>query len=106
MAEEAMDFADPRNELKLKHPEPEVSSEQPWRDDMLNREQIAEKLTNLVRNQHDSFVISIDGQWGTGKTFLLKRWQVDLEKEEFSAVYYNAWEDDFCDDPLLSIVGQ
>ena len=106
MAEEAVSSADPRNALKLKHPEPEVSSEQPWQDDTLDRAQIAEKLTNLIRYQQDSFVISIDGQWGTGKTFLLKRWQIGLEKEGFSAVYYNAWEDDFCDDPLLSIVGQ
>ena len=51
-------------------------------------------------------MISIDGQWGTGKTFLLKRWQKDLEREGFSAIYFNAWEDDFCDDPLLAIIGQ
>ena len=52
------------------------------------------------------FVISIHGEWGTGKTFLLKRWQRDLENQDFKAIYFNAWEDDFCDDPLLAIVGQ
>ena len=41
-----------------------------------------------------------------GKTFPLKRWQKELEKDQFRAIYYNAWEDDFCDDPLLSIIGQ
>ena len=51
-------------------------------------------------------MISIDGQWGTGKTFLLRRWQKDLGSEGFSAIYFNAWEDDFCDDPLLAIIGQ
>ena len=76
------------------------------RTDQLGREQIAERLTNLIRNQREPFIISIDGQWGTGKTFLLKRWQKDLEKDQFRAIYYNAWEDDFCDDPLLSIIGQ
>ena len=106
MTEETEVSEDPGDSLTLKLPEPDVSSDEPWQDDALDRAKIADKLSNLIRNQRDPFVISIDGQWGTGKTFLLKRWQKDLEKDGFSAIYYNAWEDDFCDDPLLSIVGQ
>ena len=67
---------------------------------------MAEKMTNLVWMQEDSLVVSLDGDWGTGKTFLLKRWQADLEKEGFKSIYFNAWEDDFCDDPLVAIIGQ
>ena len=106
MTEDAQVAADQRELPKLKHPEPDISPDQPWQHDELDRKQIAERLTNLIRNQRDPFVISINGQWGTGKTFLLKRWQMDLEAEGFKAIYYNAWEDDFCDDPLLAIVGQ
>ena len=92
--------------MKLKHPEAEISPEEPWRDDALGRQQLAERLTRLIRNEQEPFIISIDGEWGSGKSFLLKRWQKDLEREGFNAIYYNAWEDDFCDDPLLSIIGQ
>ena len=92
--------------MKLKHPEAEVSTEDPWRDDVLGRAQIARRLTNQLRDLRDPFVFSIDGQWGTGKTFLLKRWQKELENKGFRVIYFNAWEDDFCDDPLLSIIGQ
>ena len=106
MTEENADSTDPRDALKLKLLEPDVSPDEPWQDDVLGRGEIAAKLTNLIREQSDPFVISIDGQWGTGKTFLLKRWQKDLEKQEFRVIYFNAWEDDFCDDPLLSIIGQ
>ena len=106
MTEETTVCTDPRDTIKLKHPEPDVAPDEPWQDDMLGRAEIAEKLTNLIRNQSHPFVISIDGQWGTGKTFLLKRWQKDLEAAGFKAIYFNAWEDDFCDDPLLSIIGQ
>ena len=106
MTEEITVFIDPKDVPKLKHLEADVSPEEPWQDDMLGRAKIAEKLTNLIRDQRDPFVISIDGQWGTGKTFLLKRWQKDLEKQDFRVIYFNAWEDDFCDDPLLSIIGQ
>jgi hypothetical protein len=106
MTEETTDSAESQDVLKIKHPEPRVSRDEPWQDDVLDRAKIAEKLTNLFREQRDPFVISIDGQWGTGKTFLLERWQRDLEREGFSAIYFNAWEDDFCDDPLLAIIGQ
>ncbi len=106
MSEEAKSPTDPRDALRLKLTEPNVSAEQPWADDVLGREQIASRLTNLIRNQSLPFVISIHGQWGTGKTFLLKRWQKDLENRGFKAIYFNAWEDDFCDDPLLAILGQ
>ncbi len=97
---------DPRDSLLLKLPEPKVSAGRPWNDDLLNRGHIAERLTNIVRNQSAPFTVSIHGGWGTGKTFLLKRWQQDLENKCFSAIYFNAWEDDFCDDPLLAILGQ
>ena len=71
-----------------------------------DREQLAARLTNLIRNQSAPLTFSIHGNWGTGKTFLLKRWQKDLEAHGFKAIYFNAWEDDFCDDPLLAILGQ
>ena len=90
----------------LKIPEPEVNTKEPWHDDVLDRKEIADRLTTIVREQEVPFVISVDGRWGTGKTFLLKRWQRDLEKQGFRAIYFNAWEDDFNDDPLLSITGQ
>ncbi len=106
MSEENKVVAEQRELPKLKHPEPDVSPEEPWQDDVLDRAKIAEKLTSYIRDQRDPFVISIDGKWGTGKTFLLKRWQKELEDEGFRVIHFNAWEDDFCDDPLLSIIGQ
>jgi len=106
MSEEEQVAADQRELPQFKYPEPDISREQPWQDDELGRKQIAERLTELICSQHEPFIVSIDGQWGSGKTFLLKRWQMDLENDGFRAVYYNAWEDDFCDDPLLAIIGQ
>ena len=106
MNEDDKTNSNPRDSLVLKLPESEISSEEPWRDDVLNREEIAGRLTNLIQDQSTPFVISIHGQWGTGKTFLLKRWQKELKTKGFRAIYFNAWEDDFCDDPLLALLGQ
>lgn len=93
-------------EPKLKLIDSEVSEDDPWGDDALDRTAMSARLTDLVRNQRVPFTISIDGQWGTGKTFFLTRWQKDLERQGFKAIYFNAWEDDFFGDPLLAIIGQ
>ena len=90
----------------LKIVEPDVDPDEPWRDDVLGRKEIADRLTSIIRGQEAPFVISLDGRWGTGKTFLLKRWRQALQNDGFQAIYFNAWEDDFCDDPLLAIIGQ
>ena len=95
-----------RASVNLKLPPASVSADQPWNDDILDRQALAATLTNLIRTQSHPFTISIHGHWGTGKTFLLQRWQQDLETQGFQAIYFNAWEDDFCDDPLLAILGQ
>ena len=97
---------DLKEALQLKLPEPEIQEDNPWADDALKRSDVAEKLTKLISEQSDPFVISLHGHWGTGKTFLLKRWQKQLEKDGFRALYFNAWEDDFCDDPFVAIIGQ
>ena len=97
---------DPRDSQVLKLPEPPVSPDNPWHDDVLGRVEIATRLTTLIRQQSVPLTVSIHGNWGTGKTFLLKRWQKDLEMQGFNAIYFNAWEDDFCYDPLLAIIGQ
>ena len=83
-----------------------IDAKDPWSDDVLRRKKIAGRLTGIVRDQRASFVTTVDGGWGTGKTFLLERWKQDLENQDWQAIYYNAWEDDFSEDPLLSITGQ
>ena len=66
-------FRRDKETLLLKLDEPQVLKEQPWADDALGRDQLAQRLTNLIANQSSPFTISIHGNWGTGKTFLLKR---------------------------------
>ncbi len=106
MASEPSKALDAQGSIALKHGEPVVDSDNPWSDDLLARRDVSQRLTSLVSTQELPLTISLHGQWGTGKTFLLKRWQKDLETQGFSSIYFNAWEDDFCDDPFLAILGQ
>ena len=96
---------DAQNAVALKLGEPDIDSSNPWVDDLMARQDIATRLTNLVATQEPPLSISLHGQWGTGKTFLLRRWQKTLELDSYQAIYFNAWEDDFCDDPLLAMIG-
>lgn len=84
--------------------EPRVDHENPWSDDKLERWKVADVLTNLVKAQRGPFVVALNGDWGTGKTFFLERWKKQVEKnmeEQMRMIYYNAWKDDFFEDPIV-----
>jgi KAP family P-loop domain len=78
-----------------------------WGDDAFqSRENLAKALTNIIRDEPHSLVLGLNGGWGSGKTFILQRWQLQLKKDGFEALYFNAWADDYCGDPLIAIIGQ
>lgn len=77
---------------------------QPFRDDKLGRKEYAEILTGIVETFVDGAVIALNGAWGTGKTSFLKMWSQHLKNQGFPVIYYNAWEDDISDEPLLSML--
>ena len=89
---------------QLNPPEPNIDKENPWAGDALQREECAKRLTQIIEGQTGPLTISVNGSWGTGKTFLLERWKAQLEKENYKVIYFNAWEDDYLKDPLLSII--
>ena len=91
---------------QIKVAEPEPSDDTPWNGEILGRKACADKLTAVIQGQIAPMTISVNGEWGSGKTFMLKRWQKQLTKEGYKAIYFNAWEDDFLADPLVAIVGQ
>lgn len=92
--------------LQIKLSEPKINENDPWTDDALNRNLCAETLTKFLENQTSALTISVNGAWGTGKTFFLRRWEQSLKNDEYEVVYFNAWKDDNLEDPLIAIVGQ
>ena len=90
----------------LKTPESQMDPDNPWSDDLVGRKDLSGRLTDIVRNQLQPLRVSLHGPWGTGKTFLLKRWAQELRNKGFTAIYFSAWEEDFRKDPLVAILGQ
>ena len=85
----------------------EIPEDNPFQNDKLNRESIAENLENIIDATNDSMVLSIDASWGNGKTTFIKMWKQKIDNEKkYKALYFNAWENDDCEDPLLALIGE
>lgn len=92
-------------------------------NDVLGRNERIINLIKLLNNIDEDFIISVDGAWGSGKTFFLKQLiyisqnyeSISIFKTEqkniirdFSSkhliVYYNAWENDDHENPIESLI--
>lgn len=86
-----------------------------WRDDKLDRKQCADYLTNYLTKRFalaaqagrpDSLVLNISANWGFGKTFFVNAWMKDLLHSKYPVVYFDAWANDFSDDPLVGFISE
>ena len=78
--------------------------------DKFGLEPFADKLTAYLHVESnfvdESFVLSLNSEFGSGKSTFLEMWSNKLKSADntFKVVYINAWESDFQGDPLLAIV--
>ncbi|WP_440781994.1 P-loop NTPase fold protein [Pseudomonas aeruginosa] len=80
-----------------------MESQMAWSGDLLGRKAIAELLTDYLDNSDYIKVVNINSPWGTGKSYFLKEWRLSLMGDR-PVVFFNAWENDFTGDPLISLV--
>ncbi|EKP0247482.1 hypothetical protein NTJ15_001555 [Aeromonas veronii] len=73
--------------------------------DRLDRARYAEFLTNYLaaEGKQRNYVLNLNAEWGAGKTWFIKRWYMEL-KAHYPTVYIDAWQQDFSDDPLLTVI--
>lgn len=96
--------------MKLFPPDPEIEMYKTGfgETDFFNRKGTGQSLSRLVERIEDPLVIALDGEWGCGKTWFLKRWvgAHQLENEgRATTVYFDAFRHDFMDDPLIALTG-
>lgn len=91
---------------KIKIIDFDVESSNPFKNCVLNREQYGKTLTSIIDSYPDGFVLALNNKWGEGKTTFLKMWQQSLNNLEYRTIYFNAWENDFEDNPLIAIMGE
>lgn len=92
-------------------------------EDLIERNQKLMNLIKLLNVLDKNFILSIDGDWGVGKTFFVKQLKYicdnvnkedHLEKlnnevtkefaEKYITIYYNAWENDSHNNALESLI--
>ncbi|HHQ4703926.1 TPA: KAP family P-loop NTPase fold protein [Aeromonas hydrophila] len=73
--------------------------------DRLDRARYAEFMTNYLaaEGKQRNYVLNLNAEWGAGKTWFIKRWYMEL-KQHYPTVYIDAWQQDFSDDPLLTVI--
>lgn len=87
-----------------KSSEIEILPDDPFANDLFNRKSLIEPLTRLITSMEKPFVLSIEAPWGHGKTTFIKMWQQYLKNDKRIVLEYNAWENDYTDDPLANFV--
>lgn len=92
--------------MSLRNETLDIETGKPFENCKLGRQKFANVLTDIVSNYIDGFVLAINNKWGTGKTTFVKMWKQDLEDKGFQTVYFNAWENDFQDNPLIALMGE
>ncbi len=60
-------------------------------------------LLNIVTRSRDELVISIDGQWGEGKTTFVKMWRGLLGEHNIPSIYIDAFANNYSDDAFIVI---
>lgn len=91
----------------IKNTQIEIDSSNIFLNDCLDREESIEDLSELIIRSKESFVLSVNADWGVGKTTFLRLWKTYLkEQHKVDSIYFSAWEDDFSKEPLISILGE
>jgi hypothetical protein len=84
----------------------DIPKEDPFLNCKLDREPYGNVLTDVVRTNSDGFVLAINNKWGAGKTTFISMWKQQLENQDFQTLYFNAWENDFENNPFVALTAE
>ncbi len=88
-----------------------MNNKEAWQDDLLNRKSEGEFLINYLlkryeQNKNTNFILNINATWGFGKTYFLENLALDLKSKRHPVIYFDAWKNDFSNDPLLAFISE
>ena len=76
--------------------------------DKIGRQQLVEKMKYLIDElpQDEHFCLALDGEWGSGKSFVMGMLQNEFgpHSDEYLVINYDAWKNNFYPDPLIAIL--
>ena len=94
-------------QLKSRLGEVGIDPQNPFAGDVLDRKKYADVLTSVVdAYSHSGCVLALNGKWGTGKTTFVNMWKAQMDNQGYKTIYFNAWESDYMEDPLVALVSE
>lgn len=83
--------------------------------DLLNRGEFIENLKSIVKmlaDKKQGCCFAIDGSWGSGKSFVLEKFEADIKKivseetvdNKYYVFHYDCWKYDYYEEPLIAII--
>ena len=90
-------MADENNHFKYHNDEPIAQ-------DTLDRDKYATAFANMVTKCQTPLVVGLYGSWGVGKTSLMKLTEAKISDRDARKVWFDPWQHQFNDDPLLAMV--
>ena len=75
--------------------------------DLIGRTEIVDRIFSLVKNlrKGKNFCLALDGEWGSGKTFVIKMLKQKFDSPKgYVVIRYDAWANNFYNDPLIAIL--
>ena len=78
---------------------------EPFYNDKLERQQHAETFTSLLLATKSNYVMNLNSEWGTGKTYFLTEWAEMLRQDslKLKCIEINAWKHDHYEDAFKPI---
>ena len=93
--------------IQLKEIEiPDDPNGNPFINDLLNRKESIEILTHIFGAIEGPCTMVVDAPWGAGKTTFINLWSQYLRNKGIAVVKFNAWENDFYDDPFVALCAE
>lgn len=94
-------------QIKSRTCELEISEQNPFCNDKLNRAKLGDILTDIVSYYGNSgCVMALNGEWGSGKTTFVRMWRQQLKNKGYKTLYFNAWSSDYTNDPLIAMIAE
>ena len=91
--------------LKLITDNPLLENKKDTSKDGLNFDKYSEVLSNAILGTSAPFTVGIYGNWGTGKTSLMKLMQEKLQKDkDTTTVWFNAWKFEKEEHPIVPLI--
>ncbi len=75
-----------------------------FENDTLGRELIAKKYAEFIIGVEGNHTIALDAPWGSGKTKVIDFICEELDNKKEIYLNYNAWENDYTNEPFLSLM--